>query len=730
MNDIIYANFAQLSYFDWHNLSEEKIIDFGLGNKGIKTILDDKDAFNLIKTVVYSEWDHGNNEYYLRLSEEGHKIYAKEDLRVFMLWSENREKPDENPKFSELNEWEFLCGYDHQKVLNEAGRIIGDENSGFQGSAFKNGNKVVIAYRGTDEKSDWVNTNLQLGMNKYVDQLTCVAYIYDKVRELEPNSEIHITGHSLGGALAQFAFIYSGCKHMTITWNGLGIGRADKVFDIKTRDGASLRTLKKVLKNQGYIDEENNYLLKCKKANSEEIYEEYLRNILEERKDIGEDFKDEIEYKLYVLYNFQQNYKIFEKDMNKALWLNNFYIEDDLTPNLQSRKGLILKSDNEFMGLELDNDGVGIFRKIKSIFSKSVSRYHSITTFIPFMDDKGTILQGQFNKAYMVNAIKKLINSEKDTFDLVEAKIKIKEKLTIPEKIIEEISDERNTDRRKRRNKIRVAYFDEIFFDIKAQLNKFENDWYFSDDKYMYVGLFSNIEEIAGVIYGDLIKVKLMKEVLREMKDELDVPTYNFFSKYEEKYWLHEKFAPFKYAKLILDPNNKPISERYKIVFVWDLAYKLFITEANEIGKITIKDDIEARTTNLNQIKDEFEKAIKGYTKESYEAETTETKAVWTKLGNMDSLLNKLKKQEQPELIKYIESYRETKEQRKEANKKEAEAYEAEQKAMEKQEIKNREKENVKRKAEEHRIRLAEVEAERRGKGWKIANKEDGWGYM
>jgi organic radical activating enzyme len=125
-----------------------------------------------------------------------------------------------------------------------------------------------------------------------------------------------------------------------------------------------------------------------------------------------------------------------------------------------------------------------------------------------------------------------------------------------------------------------------------------------------------------------------------------------------------------------------------------------------------------------------FENVIKGYTKETYESENTNDRAIWRKWGEMDSLLKKLKKQKQPELTKYVESYIEVKEKAKKENEKNAEAYEKEQKLKEKEERRNREIENAKRRREEEKRRLEILEAEKRGKGWKISFKDDGWGFM
>jgi len=164
MKDVIYAGFSQLSYLNWHKLNGK------FEGEKLGYIFKTPNSFDEIKTPFYDEMIKGNDgDYYLR-KEEDKKIYSAMDKRIFYLYSEDENEPARNAKYPEFQEWEFLCGYDHKKILKEVGNIIDIDDSGFQASAFKNGNKVMIAYRGTDEGADWSKTNIPLGFNKYADQ--------------------------------------------------------------------------------------------------------------------------------------------------------------------------------------------------------------------------------------------------------------------------------------------------------------------------------------------------------------------------------------------------------------------------------------------------------------------------------------------------------------------------------------------------------------------------------
>jgi hypothetical protein len=111
-------------------------------------------------------------------------------------------------------------------------------DTGFGAMALKRGKMVVLVYRGTDglklsAMNDWINNAgiLLFGNNLMVDQSKFFAA--DVILK-NPNAEMYVTGHSLGGFLTQ-ATSYSIMK------NDLG----SYTF--------SFRKLKKILENQDYF---------------------------------------------------------------------------------------------------------------------------------------------------------------------------------------------------------------------------------------------------------------------------------------------------------------------------------------------------------------------------------------------------------------------------------------------------------------------------------------------
>ena len=107
----------------------------------------------------------------------------------------------------ELNSYSQTKGYSIDPKLSNKNAVV-----------LKNGNQVVISYRGTDLKnpSDLLaDTEILLGRDKIKlflnDRFDEANSLYNKVKAEYPESEITLTGHSLGSAEA----IYVGTKNNT-----------------------------------------------------------------------------------------------------------------------------------------------------------------------------------------------------------------------------------------------------------------------------------------------------------------------------------------------------------------------------------------------------------------------------------------------------------------------------------------------------------------------------------
>jgi len=84
---------------------------------------------------------------------------------------------------------------------------------GFTAGAYKNGNDIVIAFKGTDTilknaTVDWLLGNIPAGLGTGSSQLVEAALFYEAVKAANPGSNITFTGHSLGGGLASVMAVY------------------------------------------------------------------------------------------------------------------------------------------------------------------------------------------------------------------------------------------------------------------------------------------------------------------------------------------------------------------------------------------------------------------------------------------------------------------------------------------------------------------------------------------
>lgn len=94
--------------------------------------------------------------------------------------------------------------------------------TGFYACAYQKGDEIIIIYRGTDELLGPDGKNdAQLITRRLPDQEKEALAFYNEVKAEHKNAKFYITGHSLGGALAQFIGAITG--HPTVTFNGVGV---------------------------------------------------------------------------------------------------------------------------------------------------------------------------------------------------------------------------------------------------------------------------------------------------------------------------------------------------------------------------------------------------------------------------------------------------------------------------------------------------------------------------
>ena len=108
--------------------------------------------------------------------------------------------------------WKILENKDDQWVLTTSpthstyqDASWGGVNSGFSATVFVKNNNVVIAYRGTNAANDFVGADEALAFigPSWDQQFTYAVEVANNIFKANPNADIQVTGHSLGGGLAQ-----------------------------------------------------------------------------------------------------------------------------------------------------------------------------------------------------------------------------------------------------------------------------------------------------------------------------------------------------------------------------------------------------------------------------------------------------------------------------------------------------------------------------------------------
>lgn len=549
MQDAVFALGAQLAYYNWHN--------YNAPDKDMYVILKNGDYLKTLTEGKMKGFKEENTSFIEKTNEKDVNIYRETDKRLIMMYSENRDKSDLEPLFRNLFEgWNFLEGIDHNKAYKEtitefevkkkvkeySWMGLSKEDSGFQAFAMEKGTDILISYRGTDFgplsndefKNDMFATNIKIFMKEIPDQVLCTVYFYLKIKEKHPEKNIHITGHSLGGGLAQFTAIYGKNQvKETKTWNGLGV---KPLYEELEKEKSKLESYLLSLENKNLSKEKNE---------TKEHYTNRLSevNLLITRisKIIGMDNLDkdsflstdrnkknlkdlEIEtdgkynnpfnelWKIRILSKFKYKYKGLEE------CLINYSLHGDLVKKLSVQNGRNICVDV----LEESSEDGGIWETVKTKVEGGNFDWHGINNFLPFFDDSGNITVEVLRDNYIKNYLKTLF------IDLQSKTPKIKETFQtskrgdirlrdyIPITILEEFMSGNIQGITELTNLFSEKYL--LSYNISELISKLENK---TSEYFIYVdniniskeitlGAFNNCSILCGVIGKDYAKVTQM----------------------------------------------------------------------------------------------------------------------------------------------------------------------------------------------------------------------------
>ncbi|MDP0493448.1 MAG: hypothetical protein Q7K48_04045 [Fusobacterium sp. JB021] len=355
----------------------------------------------------------------------------------------------------EMNDWII------HKIENRTGKSSQNVKSGFYAVVFKRKDDYVISYRGSETSPlkeayrDFIETDLLIGLGKRPLQFFEGVEVFEGlIKEDIKLNQISLTGHSLGGGIAQFVAIMAYKKYMkiplTYTWNSVGIKRDgivnfDDFFEYeKILDKCGLTKDEKLIFND-FKESYNNFIIKELKKNK--IIRDRKTLLVDKSYDFQFDMTQEFVDSISKQTNLKEILKRLPFKRRKELFLNenflgkffqiekivekiysaiklqelineneifkgkiiNFCHSKDLVSFLFPHIGTTYQVDLNF----LKKDTVRVKKVLRNfnIFSKSIQDYHFEDVFIPLLDSKG-IFSKKVSNDYIASAVRKLIYKE------------------------------------------------------------------------------------------------------------------------------------------------------------------------------------------------------------------------------------------------------------------------------------------------------------------------------
>ena len=507
---------------------------------------------------------------YLVFSALSYCIFGKEDIdkNVFELleFDEDNSKERILLKNDIILAFDFLSGWENigknlvtflkewfiVDILDKTDDGNSTIKSGFYGIVFgkKNGNKgyknLVIAYRGSqlfplkEAYRDFIETDFLIGMGKKPKQFDEGLELYKKVIEKYDYKDVRLTGHSLGGGIAQYTGVMSPLytkNHefipKTITFNAIGILVENM---IKTEDFLKFTDSYNIVKKIGYEYKWEKILkimqnLFVKKA--DELIEKIQLQL------------NDFELKsLHAQFIIKGGNKVKEMDLqellgvavtpeNLALYNEGLQIVKDFSDNKKySKKMKSYVHSLDFTASFLPHMGKTIFvdkglkESIGTIckktplnlqtFQKEMMTYHLFDVFIPYIAIKYGIsdeeheyfLSKKLNLLYIAASIRKLIYEEHLSLDIIvlfhkqKRRLNAIEFLKIKNQIIADIKEMKET----------FLYKNQIIDSIeKLNENEFKTIWFEALDR--LASPFEQIDIFDHILY--VYNVKNLKNIVK-----------------------------------------------------------------------------------------------------------------------------------------------------------------------------------------------------------------------
>lgn len=418
-------------------------------------------AKEYILLSILSYCNFGESEYGKTVLEVINSKKSKEIIigNFEMLYPENREVFLKYFKAA-LEKWKIFY-VDNRTVTAQDYSV-----SGFYAVVFQCDGRYVIAYRGSetfpieDAYKDFIETDLAIGMGRIPLQFYEGTEVYKKIvkeYKIDPD-KVTITGHSLGGGIAQYVALTidkeEGFIPRTYTWNAVGINRDGIVSVLEFVDlyeilkentdlsekeieffepfkNPYLAFLSKELKRAGIVKDEITVSNDLKGRVELEINEEFMkrllkntnveeclmrfpierrRNLVLEQRFLGVIFQldniSELLYKAQKLIKRIQKNKVYEKK------IINFGHSQDLTNSLFRHLGTSYLVDKKFE--KRGEQKTSFFNNLR-LFTKSIQDLHFEDVFLAFITSEGENA-GNFsqnlNNDFIASSLRKLITME------------------------------------------------------------------------------------------------------------------------------------------------------------------------------------------------------------------------------------------------------------------------------------------------------------------------------